>query len=332
MESRGFNPESERTLRPNAPEGALQYETPSGKVSVDWKEFSDPSSERKSPDEAVVYLPGAALDARSGSVGSLTKEFAKYGKSSALAISSRIDNPDVEASQFPQAEAIRQFIAERGLKELTIVGNSQGGNKAIDLTYLLQEKNPEIQIKGLVLIGSGGLYEQDSSQVLKRFFKDAAINTPPAVIKNLFKEGSKGIDFVKTSTRVGSDISMGIVKEAFRAPKEFPKRVKLEASDVARRNEHAEHIRAPIVMVQGTADPVSNYRELIPPGSEDQSKKSQEMRAAELKEKLFKQSENISILLAQKKGSHGVQYFRPETVAKTSLYMLERMKRDKKKE
>ena len=85
-------------------------------------------------------------------------------------------------------------------------------------------------------------------------------------------------------------------------------------------------------MVQGTADPVSNYRELIPPGSEDQSKKSQEMRAAELKEKLFKQSENISILLAQKKGSHGVQYFRPETVAKTSLYMLERMKRDKKKE
>ena len=324
LEMMGKTPEKTTT---SEQENFRKYETEAGGVELKYKEFA-PVKTKSESDEVILYLPGAALDPDSKSVQALTQEYANYSNTRAFSVTTRIDNPDVSDSQFPQSDAVRKFIIENKLRAITVVGNSQGGVKAVDLVYLLQKENPDIKVNGLVLIGSGGLYEQDPKKLLQNFFKDATVDTP----KNLIKTGltKPRESFIGPAVQVGSDVTAGIVKEAWRAPRELLKRMKLEAADAARRNHRAEEIEAPVVIVSGTLDSVFDHKEIIPPDAEDQSLLSQQKRGEELKSKLFRKTKDIKVVTAQKAGHHGVQYFRPEALAKTTLYLLDRMKRKEK--
>lgn len=270
-------------------------------------------------EEAILFLPGVALEANSKSVGNVSREFAEYNEVPTYAISTRTVSPDVSDSQYHQAEAISKFVAEKKFKKLKIVGHSQGGNKAIDLVYLLQESNPEIDISGLVLIDSAGLYKQDSASILDKFTRDSLIETPQTAVKKFGRKGS----FAKHALLLGEEVAAGILKEAAGSPRQFRKRAKREETEAAALNKRAAELTCPVILVQGAKDLVSDYRQIVP------SPEEASQLEGTLKENLFRQSPYVRMLVAKKAGHHGLAYFRSKEVAETSSYMLERFTRER---
>jgi len=101
-----------------------------------------------------------------------------------FSVNTKLENADNDDPINTQAQAIRQFIKEQGITELTLFGHSQGGDKAIDLITMLQA-DVELKINGLVLMDSTGLYEQDKNEFAKSFVTDAAMSTPKTVMGQL---------------------------------------------------------------------------------------------------------------------------------------------------
>src|SRR3972149_1841122 len=102
-----------------------------------------------------------------------------------------------------------------GLKEVTPVGLSQGGIKAVNLATLLQEKNPDVRVRGVILLDSVGLYSQDEGELAKNFTKDALINTPNASIDaHLFDINRKQkAPSIGKTWQAGMDVLFGILRE-----------------------------------------------------------------------------------------------------------------------
>ena len=68
-----------------------------------------------------------------------------------------------------EAEGVRQFILSQGIKEVTIFGHSEGAIRAANLTNLLEENNPDINVNGVVLANPMGFYLQNFTELAKNF-------------------------------------------------------------------------------------------------------------------------------------------------------------------
>lgn len=274
-------------------------------------------------DMAVIFLPGVALESDSLSVIGSAQDFANASKAITYAISTRTDNPKIKNSQTAQAEAIRQFIVNHNLHEITLVGNSQGANKSVDLASQL-EKNGTI-VRGLILTSPAGLYEQDSRKITANFAKDALVNTAPSWFK---KGGSLGA--AGRSLRVGVSVGANIAKEIVTAPGEFIDRATREAEEASALNKSATEIKAPVVVIFGVDDIVFDSKKVIPDDTHDLDESykkrldAQNKRIEALK-KIFPNSSNIKVLEATKLSTHGLHYSRSKTVANASIEMLKRM-------
>ncbi len=310
-----------------------KFKTKEGDVTLKWNIFKPDNfqkGENIKPGRVVIFLPGVALDSGSSSVLDSAQDFANASKTISYSISTRTDDPKIENSQKVQAEAIRQFMISHNIQEVTLVGNSQGANKAIDLAALLEKEEgsgeAKIHVRGLILTSPAGLYEQDSKTMKTNFTKDALINTP----KSWLKEGSS-LGSVGRTIRVGANIGAYIAKEIVTAPGEFTNRANREADEASRFNEkNAAEIKAPVVVVLGASDSVFDSKKIIPEDihgiDKDYNKRlaSQNKRIEALK-KIFKKSIGTITLLGAKSGTHGLHYARSETVASASIYALERM-------
>jgi pimeloyl-ACP methyl ester carboxylesterase len=326
--------------------GTKSFETEGGTVEVTWKAFEpevDLSKEVGQPsDHVIIFMPGVGMDAESSAVEGLTQHLANYGKMPAMSVSSRREQVELgdQDDLMHQADAIRQMLEAKGVKELTIVSNSLAGSKSIDLAYLLQIEHPDVKIQGLILLGPAGLYEQEGDKIAGQFFKDSMVKMPWSIVKDtakgMWQELRSALSSayrreavprwdIKKVLEPGVDVAKGIRKEIMRSGlREFFKRLRQEGVNAGKVNERAAAITAPIVLVQAIKDSVFKWNELLPVEAQKKGVKAQQLRRAALKKKIFALSESLVVLLVEKLGYHGVPYFRDEQVVNVALYMLKR--------
>ncbi len=315
-------------------EGKSIYETESGPIEVQWKKFEAAKKEGEQKPEneqlakAVLFLPGWAMTPESKSIWQLSQSFADYAEAPTYDIFTRSENISGGDMLYDEAEAIRKFIEEKGLSDIVIGGHSQGGDKAINLVNLLQEKSPSVEVKGLILMDSVGVHEQGKAELAGEFVKDSIVNTPVSVSKKTLGIGKyfKGEkSFLPRSLRAGADVVFGIIREMGKSGVDYPKRFLNEVANMSKFNERIKDVRVPVVLVHGEKDPVSDYKKVAPVEKPSE-------REEFLKENLFKNSPYVRMVVAEKAGHHGLPLFRSESVARASLYMLERFYRKEKAE
>jgi pimeloyl-ACP methyl ester carboxylesterase len=287
-------------------------------------------------DEHVIFLPGWAMSADSDVVSRLGQSYSERSKNVSYVLSTETnDLPDSEIALYREAEAIAKFISEKGLTDVVIAGHSQGGSKAIDLVSILQN-NPDIQVNGLILIDSMGLYEQDPLALARGFAKDSIINTPKTLTKK-----TQGVEGEWTqSLKALQAIVTGIGRKVRMSGLSSPSIVKSEVKAMAQVNPRMKEIAVPTILITGAEDPISHPEKIIPPSeeaelvaqweSEDASDKVPYRNAREeyLKQNQFPQSPYVRMIAPEKFGHHGLPFFRSESVAEATLYMLKRAKRE----
>mgnify|MGYP000237467210 FL=1 len=105
---------------------------------------------------------------------------------------------------------------------------------------------------------------------------------------------------------------------------ELSQRTVRESKEAARVNDHARELEVPVVIVVGEKDAAFNADKFVPEVAHDQSVWSQEQREEKMRQDLFHNATGIRVLKAE---HNGVHYYREDQIANTTMYMLDRMKR-----
>jgi pimeloyl-ACP methyl ester carboxylesterase len=316
MESPETRNQNENERQPKNTVERYRYNAEDGVIELGARKFfpKNESKERLNPTEAVIFIPGYGMDADNPEIDDLSQSLADYSESQTFVVSTIPEQSRMKDSLAKQAKSISRYIAENNLQEITLTGYSQGGDKSIDLIAILQKNHPEIKIKGLVLIDSMGLYEQDT-KILKRFLKDS-LNMTWDAIKHAVREHD--LSYLKKTINAGN----ALAAQAWKRRGNIRERMTADFEDMAKMNEKIQEVAVPVVLVQGEQDEVSEYEKIIP-----EKESLNKGREKYLKENLFKSSPYVRMLVAEKKGTHGLPVARGESVAKTSLYMIDRFNR-----
>ncbi len=318
MNFESWNPEQEKTENTTK-----TYELPSGiDVEVSYKQFSPKGiPQEQNLDKGIIFLPGLAMNPDDVIMKGLGESYANASESNTYVVGTKLkqragtQNDLSEDLFYEEALGVSEFIKDNNLKEVTIVGYSVGGPKAIDTVYILQQ-DPTITVSGLILLSSPGLYEQEPGALKTNLVKDSLV-TPKEVLTGkghypgAFKKGLQG----------AANVTSNLIKGAFNS--DFRKKIKREFSEMDHINPRAAEITAPVVIVNGLKDQVIQADKIVPqevPSSE---------REAYLKENLFKDSPYVRMVTPEKLGKHGLPVFRPDEIADASLYLLNRFNRDK---
>ncbi|KKR80912.1 MAG: hypothetical protein UU73_C0002G0029 [Candidatus Daviesbacteria bacterium GW2011_GWA1_41_61] len=293
---------------------------------------------------ATIVLPGWSANLGGKSVELLGQAFADQSGIT-YAITTRAEQV-IPNSLYKESQAIVKLIQEKGIKRVILAGNSQGGDKAINVAVILQElskQDPEIQVEGVILMDSTGLYEQGKGELAGKFAADSLLGTPKTSGAAFFRRLGEGIRYrtffrkfapdllskaiqagkVVDSGAVGLDVFLGIVKEMGRSRLEYPKRIINEIREMGAINPRMSEVTAPIILVQGSMDPVSSPEKITP----SRDVPTPDLREEYLKANLFKSSPAVKMVVAKRVGHHGVPLFRAESVAKVSTYLLHRLHR-----
>lgn len=297
------------------------YEIGDIKVKVSWKEFF-PTDHEAPNGEAVLFLTGWSAGTAK-TLEDLSQNFANDGKKNTLLITTR---PEKVApnSLYTESEAIKNLIVEKDLRKITIASHSEGGIKSANLIDILQKESPDIEIQGLILLDPVGLYEQNWAKFASQFALDTTINTPITLAKNFLKDPSLALKGIEAS----SDIIFNIAREiATTGPKEgtYLRKLYLQVKEMAKKNTHYQDVKCPVILVQGTQDPVSSPEKVVPAA---QNPKSISGRSAILKSLFFPNSPRVYMIGARKLGHHGVPHFRGKSISGAAFYLLGRSERE----
>ncbi len=269
---------------------------------------------------------------------------------------------------YEEARAIAQFIKDKEIKEVTLAGHSMGADRAIDVAAILQH-DPEIKVNGLVLLGPVGLHEKDPVDLAKTFVAHTA-GVPfiapgvPQIPKEVKNSSAKDAPYIhglakdeaarrspteKTAAEIAKagtwDGILSQVAEVGRSwgpGVSFWRRLSSDIADMAIKNPRMETVNVPIVLIAGSNDPVADHEKIMPTEEEQKIRKEMEEKPEQrkvlaareqyLQENLFKNSPYVRMIVPEKMGNHLVQIFRPEAVAKVSMYLLDRYNREKSRE
>lgn len=292
--------------------------------------------------EAVIFLPGWSLDAGTKSAREVGQAFADAGGRKVFVVDAKPDKV-VDDTLYKEAGAISRLVEESGVKKITISGYSEGGIRAVDLAVILQKHYPDIVVDGVVLMESAGLYDQGSKKgFVGNFVKDTVV-TP---INLLQGDGTT----LATGLKAGTDVLFGMLKEIGRTNRHYPERVRSQIREMVNTQTHLGEVKAPVILVQGVEDLVSNPEKIIPgykdlddktlgygksePGPE--GKKSERLshalynplREEFLQENLFPESPYVRMVTGEKLSHHAIPILRARQVATDSLYLIERFKRE----
>ena len=322
------------------------YDLEASSVDMEVKLFSP---EKKRNDNAIIFLPGWSMTADSKSSELFGTSLSKESGANTHVLTTRLEQRGANQPEDPlyeEAQAIAIYIQEKGLKHITLVGHSQGGDRALDVATLLQN-NPDLTLDGLILINPVGLYEQGGVELATKFAGNSAF-TIASVDKEINRHGinpatrEKAQDAIAPALQAGNDVVSGIAKEAITSKFDYPARFKSEVNEMAQLNRHTKELTVPIVIVTGMEDSVSDPSSIasapevatlkadLEDSTEETVKQDATLRAREayLKETLFPQSPYVRMLVPEKHGVHALPFLRPDTTAKTALYMLERFNRN----
>jgi hypothetical protein len=313
-----------------------RYHLESGiNVELKVKKLTPSNQELLNNEEAVFVLPGWGTDVDSPVVENFSQGYADVFKQKTFTISSRAEqhvseNKNVQIME-EESKAIANYIANSGKKVITLTGYSQGGNKAMNVVAILQKNHPEINISGLVLVGSAGLYSQDELDIVKNFNKDALINTPKKIL-----EGSNKIADIKNAVSSVVTIFQNTMREIIKSKTDYLTRFKRELSEIGTENIHMSEIESPIILIAGSDDLIAQREKFMPQDKEDalrnelENATTSDIREHYLRENCFSNSPYIRMVSPSKNGTHSLPYFRPKAVANVSAGLLKRYYEDKK--
>ncbi len=305
------------------------YDLESGvSVKVSTKEISPDDKKENSTNSTVVFLPGLEAGSEDLTTIEISKEFANASNNKALAIgveskiNSSQNKEDIDLF-YEEALAIASYIKESGIKDVTIVGYSIGGDRGINLVSVLQNEK-DINIKGLILLASTGLYEEKPRHMLGNLMKDSFVRTPKSLLKNKNTSNNFAQWF-----RVAADVGTNMIKKTISNPKHVGeiKRVIKESSDF---NSRLGELNVPVVLLNGAEDTVSNPNKILSNYDLEQEE-SFNSREKYLKENVFTKSPYVKMIIPEKTSNHGLAFFRSESIAKASLYLIDRFYRDSSK-
>lgn len=308
-------------------ENSHTYNLESGaKIKINAREFYPENSNKEiDSGKAVILLPGWEAEPKDKTTMSLGYEFAKHSNQKTYAVTAEIDKNSIQDKQgvdvfYEESMGVSKFIKDNNIKEVKLVGYSIGGDKAMSLGYILQN-DTNIKLDGIILLSSTGLYEQNPRELVSSLLKDSFIKTPKKITD---QNGS--VDNFKKWFGVAKDVNLNTVSKTIKSPShigEMLKRIK----ETSRLNKYASELNVPIVLINGKDDLVSNEQKIVP---SEGTEKNQNKREELLKENLFKNSPYVRMVVADKLSNHGLPYFRSESVAATSLFLLDRFKKEDK--
>lgn len=324
----------------------LTYTLASGtRVEITVRAFEtknrESTAERKESDKrsATIFLTGWSMgaDTRSGQLLGAAfaegAEFVEGSKKDTYTLSTRTERKgNKEAnSLYEEAQAIAQCIKDKGIDDVTLVGHSQGGDKAIHVASILQ-KDPEIQIKGLMLMNAMGLYEQTPSGLIAGFAQDSLANTPLTLAKEIVHSPGSTKRLIKKAMESGTialmDILSGIVGEISKSGLAYPGNFLTTVKEMAAVNPRLAELHIPIIVCCAAEDPISDPKKILSSAKEDEDFKTREEL---LRKYFFPNSPYVRMIIPKKSGNHGLPLYRPELAARALLELLERFYREEKK-
>jgi len=270
------------------------------KVHVEWERFC---LNKSAPNgEAIIFLPGVALDTDSTTVRQTALEFVKTSRLETYVVYTRVEDLRFLDTQRYQAMAIIELARELGLTNLTLVGNSQGANRVLHLQHLLKTDST-IRVNGLILTNPAGFFSQDPLSLIFRFFLDGLVLAPIELTVGQIGKKIKirGIE-LQRAWQLLWDITSGFISELRMSGFNILKRMKREAKEASQEFKDISKIDVPMVIISGTKDLPFN------PAN-------------------FELSSNTNIditkfIKGNRLATHGMHYFRIDQVAKVSWYSL----------
>lgn len=258
------------------------------------------------------------------------EEFAESTGNETFVISTRSESRDDETDNlYEESQAVAKFIKDQGITEVTLVGWSEGGDKEVNVATILQN-DPDIKVKGLILVDSVGLYEQKPGHLARGFAEDSLVITPVSLARHL-----RNTDVIKNGVRATLDIAAGVAHEVRESRLSFFSELKDEVREMAVANPRLAEINIPIVIISGAKDPISDPDKIVPPAEVEKLKQLieteealygkgafQDPREVFLRENVFPNSPYIRLVEARKLGHHGLPLFRE--VADSTNYLLDR--------
>lgn len=315
---------------------ARHYEVDGSMVELRYRGFQPKSKEpltagsETNPHSTVIFLPGWSFTHMSKINEPLLTTFASVTDETSYSVETRADKPGPNSID-TQAGAVLQFIKEKGLSNVTIVGNSLGGVEAINTVARLRKDMPQVAVDGLILLDAVSLYPTSTTGLVASYLTDLA-ETNVAMFGRADHTSRTPVD---ASTRARHRLyigegAAGVTREVLRSKAGYLNRFGNEVKQMIRTNPACLDIDVPVVLVNGEKDRISHPSRIIPdssPDSETGYLSNFTDREAHLKKTLFPNAPRVGMVVAQRLGNHNLMYMRPEQVASASFYMLQREKR-----
>lgn len=300
-------------------------------VRVSYSKFTPERKEALDSERAVIFLPGWGWSSHAKATWDLPRWLASEFDLPAYNIDTLTSIVAPNTLKI-EAEAVRQFITSKGLKEVTVFGHSEGAIKAANLTHLLEQRNPDVQIFGVVLANPMGFYPQNFGELAKNFvFVEIAQIEP--------KQRNPKIPHM-SQLRVLIEFLGGLWQDVKASKLKYPWMFTQQMREMMRIDPVLEQIKAPILILTTDKDFVSNYRRYLPEleiekrmgeFQDEHEKKVAAGRArrAYLGEHLLPNANPLGIIVASKYGSHiGLPVERYKVVAHVVSRIFDRMRRN----
>lgn len=228
-------------------------------VSVSARAFEASTEKMEDAEKAVVFIPGWLMTAKDESIVGLCQAYAQRTGRKVYAISTegadcRKDGGKIDLLA-EEARGIVAFIRGQGIRDVIVAGHSRGGNEAIHVAALLQ-KEPAIQLSGLIALNSAGLFTQDTDAV--------GLGLASAIPSEISAYALKGLLDPKDTEkqmRFATDMSNNLWSTIIHYNVSYPFRLHEEAQEANTQNPHMKNITAPVVLVFGKQDRVASMHE-----------------------------------------------------------------------
>lgn len=235
------------------PAERLEYHLHGLDVSLAARHFAPESGERPEG-EAVVFLTGWGASVEDGNVKNVGERAAEEWGCEAYAIEAHASERGAQAKErhihhlATEAEAVAEFLRGKHLKKVTLIGHSQGGNRALNLAFLL-EHAADVSLEGTVLIGSAGLQKDNELAKLA-----SLPFLPLTAFSELLRGFARGPEQVSRTLGVMTDVGMNVAGEAARSGLGYSERQATEAAEAGEVNPVTKKLHSPVVVVEGAYD------------------------------------------------------------------------------
>lgn len=214
---------------------------------------SRPQEKQADPTKAVIHLAPWSWAAETPIIRGSGQKIADGMGENTYTISTRTDKIDPDAL-FIESQGIANFISDRGWQEVTILGHSEGGIKAVNLASILETQSPQVWINGVVLLDPMGMDQRRVVDLAKSFAGDIVAVNP----KEFKKAG-------KLSPEGGAvQFLLSLWQDMKFFGWQYPQAVSEELKAMARPNPRLRQITSPVLLLTGEQDFISDFRRYFP--------------------------------------------------------------------